>query len=119
MAKTNLTGIECPIGCSIDVEVEGEQVLSVSGNNCPRGRMYAENEVICPRRVLTSTVRAQSGEMIPVKTDAPVKKSDMFELMKRINGTHPVLPVKIGDIIVKDIAEGINLIATGNTPAHD
>ena len=119
MTKTTLTCIECPIGCSIDVEVEGEQVLSVSGNNCPRGKMYAENEVICPRRVLTSTVRAASGEMIPVKTDAPVKKTDMFEIMKKINGAHPVLPVKIGDIIIKDVAEGINLIATGNAPAHN
>ena len=119
MTKTNLTCIECPIGCSIDVETEEEKVLSVSGFGCPRGRMYAENEVICPRRVLTSTVRAASGEMVPVKTDAPVKKTEMFEIMKKINGAHPVLPVKIGDIIVKDIAEGINLIATGNAPARN
>lgn len=119
MTKTNLTCIECPIGCSIDVEVEGEKVLSVSGNTCPRGKMYAENEVICPRRVLTSTVRAASGEMIPVKTDAPVKKAEMLEIMKKINGAHPVLPIKIGDIIVKNVAENINLIATGNAPAHD
>ena len=118
MTKTTLTCIECPIGCSIDVETEEEKVLSVSGNNCPRGRMYAENEVICPRRVLTSTVRAVSGEMIPVKTDAPVKKADMFEIMKKINETHPALPVKIGDILAGDIAENINLVATGNVPAQ-
>ena len=118
MNKTTLTCIECPIGCTIDVEAEEGQVLSVSGNNCPRGAMYAENEVICPRRVLTTTVRAANGEMIPVKTDAPVRKADMFEIMKKINGAHPVLPVKIGDIIIEDVAEGINLIATGNAPAH-
>ena len=112
--KTNLTCIECPLGCAIEVEVEEGKVLSVKGNTCPRGKMYAESEVICPRRVLTSTVRAVSGEMIPVKTSQPVKKSEMLELIKKINAVHPRLPVKIGDVLLEDIAEGANLIATGN-----
>ena len=112
--RTSLTCIECPLGCSIEVEVEAGKVLSVKGNTCPRGKMYAESEVICPRRVLTSTVRAASGEMIPVKTSQSVKKAEMFELMKKINAVHPQLPVKIGDVLIKDIAEGANLIATGN-----
>ena len=112
--KTNLTCIECPLGCAIEVDAEGGKVLSVIGNTCPRGKIYAESEIICPRRVLTSTVRAVSGEMIPVKTSQPVKKTEMLELMKKINVLHPVLPVKIGDVLLEDIAEGVNLIATGN-----
>ena len=110
----NLTCIECPLGCNIEVEIEGEQVLSVKGNSCPRGKMYAENEVICPRRVLTSTVRATDGRMIPVKTAQPVKKAEMFEVMKKINGVHPTLPVHIGDVLYREIAEGVDLIASGN-----
>ena len=112
--KTNLTCIECPLGCAIEVDIENGKVLSVTGNTCPRGKMYAESEVICPRRVLTSTVRAVSGEMIPVKTSQPVKKAEMFEIMKKINKVHPKLPVKIGDVLSENIAEGANLIATGN-----
>ena len=112
--KTELTCIECPMGCSIEVETEGEKVLSVKGNTCPRGKMYAESEVVCPKRVLTTTVRAKSGEMIPVKTDAPVKKADMLSLMKKINALHPTLPVKIGDVLYKDLAEGVDLVAAGN-----
>ena len=114
MNRTNLTCIECPLGCSIDVETEGASVLSVQGNGCPRGKAYAESEVVCPRRVLTSTVRAKSGEMIPVKTARPVKKAEMFELMQKINGVHPVLPVRIGDVLYAHITEDIDLIATGN-----
>ena len=112
--RTNLTCIECPLGCAIDVEVVEGKVISVTGNTCPRGKMYAESEVICPRRVLTSTVRAVSGEMIPVKTSQPVKKAELLELMKKINALHPTLPVKIGDVLLENIAEGTNLIATGN-----
>lgn len=113
--KHSLTCIECPLGCGIEVEAEGGKVLSVTGNSCPRGKLYAESEVICPRRVLTSTVRAKSGEMIPVKSDKPVKKSELFSLMKKINAVHPTLPVKIGDVLCKDFAEeGIDLVAAGN-----
>ena len=114
MKAVNLTCIECPMGCSIQVEIEGEKVFSVKGNSCPRGKLYAESEVICPRRVVTSTVRARDGRMIPVKTDQPVKKEEMFEVMKKINGIHPELPVHIGDVLYEGITEGINLVATGN-----
>ncbi len=114
MRKTNLTCIECPIGCAIEVETEGETVLSVVGNSCPRGKTYAENEVVCPKRVLTTCVRAESGEMLPVKTDAPVKKSELFTLMKKINALRVQKPVKIGDILVEKIDGEANLVATGN-----
>ena len=57
-----LTCIECPVGCEITAETENGEVKSVRGNSCPRGRMYAESEVVCPRRVVTSAVRAENGE---------------------------------------------------------
>lgn len=113
--KQNLTCVECPMGCFIEVEVENGKAVSVVGNGCPRGKMYAENEVVCPKRVLTTTVRMTDGSMISVKTNAPVKKTEMFETMKKINAMHPTAPVKIGDVLVREIAEGVDLIATGNS----
>ena len=114
MNTVNLTCIECPFGCSIEVQTDMGKVVSVKGNTCPRGKAYAENEVVCPKRVLTSTVRAVNGSMIPVKTNQPVKKAEMFSVMKKINGVHPALPVKIGDVLYKEIAEGVDLVASGN-----
>ena len=114
MSIVSLTCIECPIGCSIEVEMQDGKVVSVKGNACPRGKLYAENEVVCPKRVVTSTVRATDGTMIPVKTDKPVKKSEIFAIMEKINNTVCVLPVKIGDVLVENISDDANLIATGN-----
>lgn len=113
MRKT-LTCIECPIGCTIEVELQDGKVIRVQGNGCPRGKLYAENEVVCPKRVVTSTVRAKSGEMIPVKTDVPVKKSELFTVMEKINATICELPVKIGDVLVENISDDANLIVAGN-----
>lgn len=115
MSVKILTCIECPIGCQIEVEIENGNPVSIKGNACPRGKLYAENEVVCPRRVLTTTIRAKNGTLIPVKTDKPIKKNEIFEVMKKINALVCALPVKIGDIIVKNITEDINLIATGNS----
>ena len=39
-----LTCIECPLGCEIEAEVDGEQLVSVSGYGCLRGKKYAESE---------------------------------------------------------------------------
>ena len=112
--KKILTCIECPIGCTIEVELQDEKVVRLQGNGCLRGKAYAENEVVCPKRVVTSTVRAKSGEMVPVKTDAPVKKSEIFAVMAKINATTCELPVKIGTVLVKNISDEANLIVAGN-----
>lgn len=112
--KKTLTCIECPIGCQLEVELENGVAVSVKGNACPKGKAYAESEVVCPVRVVTSTVRAQNGVMVPVKTEKPVKKSEIFAVMQKINAASCTLPVKIGDVIVNNISDGVNLIATGN-----
>ena len=112
--KRMLTCIECPIGCEIEVELEKGKVVSLTGNGCPRGKVYAEAEVVCPKRVVTSTVRAENGEMIPVKTDKPVRKDAIFEVMQKINQTTCKMPVVLGDILVENICDDANLIVTGN-----
>ena len=109
-----LTCVECPMGCDIEVEIENGKVIAVMGNTCPRGKLYAENEVVCPKRVLTTTVKSNDGRLIPVKTDMPVKKADMFILMQKINGLTVQTPDKIGDVLVENFADGANLVATGN-----
>ena len=112
--KKKLTCIECPIGCEIEVEMENGIVTSVKGNTCPRGKIYAEAEVVCPKRVVTSTVRAENGEMIPVKTDKPIRKDAIFQVMQKINATTCKMPLSLGDILVENICDDANLIVTGH-----
>ena len=111
MKTVNLTCIECPIGCEITATLDCEKVIKVDGNGCPRGKLYAENEVVCPKRVLTTTVKSESGKMIPVKSSQPIKKADLFSAMERVNGITVKLPVKIGDVIIENLCEGVDIIA--------
>ena len=107
-----LTCVECPMGCEIEVTLDGEKVVAVKGNTCPRGKAYAENVVTCPRRVLTTSVRAVDGRMVSVKTASPIKKSETFTVMEKINKIIVSAPVKIGQIICENVSENVNLVAT-------
>lgn len=113
MTKT-LTCIECPMGCEIMVDEENGVVKNVRGNSCPRGKIYAESEAVCPKRIVTSTVRAENGEMIPVKTNKPVKKDEIFKVMEIIRNTKCRFPVQLGEVLVTNISGDADLIVSGN-----
>ena len=102
------------MGCQIEVTVENGKATSVVGNSCPRGKLYAENEVVCPKRVVTSTVKTTCGAMLPVKTDKPVKKTEVFAVMEKINAFVASVPAHIGDVLIENISDDASLVATGD-----
>lgn len=110
-----LTCIVCPRGCQLRVELDGDKVVGVSGNICKRGEAYAETECTSPTRTVTTTVRCESGKVVSVKTSAPVPKSKVFDVMAEINRTTAPDGIKIGDVIIKNVA-GTNsdILATSN-----
>lgn len=111
--KRELICIVCPKGCNMTAEIENGKVLSVSGNTCKRGEEYAINECTNPVRCVTTTMKTENGETVSVKTDTPVAKEKMFELMKIINSKKVVLPISVGDVIIENVF-GCNIVATQN-----
>ena len=111
--ERKLTCIICPLGCELNVKLEEGKVISVSGNTCKRGEIYAKNECTNPQRTITSTLRCEDGSLVPVKTDRPIPKGTIEECMKIINAATAKLPVRVGDIIIKDVF-GANIVATAN-----
>ena len=109
--KKELTCIACPLGCSLSVTLDGNEVISVEGNTCPKGKDYAINECTAPVRTVTTTVRCTNGELLSVKTNKPIPKDKVFDAMKIINGTIATLPVSMGDTIIEDLF-GASLGAT-------
>lgn len=115
--KKNLVCVSCPLGCPIEVEMENGEVISVTGNTCKRGDLYARTEMTHPVRSLTSTVKVEGGvhPVVPVKSASPVPKEKMLDCMKVINSVTVKAPVKIGDVVITDIlGTGVNIVATNN-----
>ena len=108
----DMTCIICPRGCALKVKIEGENI-TVSGNSCPKGKQYAIDECTNPTRTVTSSVRVENREdtMVSIKTEKPVPKDKIFEVMRLIRAKSVCAPVKIGDVIIKD-AFGTKIVAT-------
>lgn len=110
-----LTCIVCPKGCQLKVELENGAITAVTGFTCPRGKQYAIDECTHPMRTVTSTVRAQTGEVVPVKTNRTIPKELVFDLMKGINRTTVSLPVHIGDTVITNaLGTGADVVVTAN-----
>lgn len=111
----NYTCIVCPMGCSVDVEIENDKIVSVKGNTCKRGEEYVKAEITNPVRTITSTVKTADGRVISVKTSKPVPKKMIFECMKEINSVKTDLQIKPGDVIIENVAgSGADIIATSS-----
>jgi CxxC motif-containing protein len=113
MANKELICINCPRGCHLTIDDQ----LNVTGNFCPRGAIYAKQEVTNPTRTVTSTVRISGAELplCPVKTAQPIPKGKMSEIMASINGVSLMAPVRIGQVVIANVCgTGIAVVATRN-----
>ena len=121
MEEKNLICINCPMGCMLTVVMEGEEILSVKGNTCKRGDIYARKELTNPTRIVTSTVKVSGGNenMVSVKTKEDIPRGKVLECVRELKNIVVEAPVSIGDTILKDAAgTGVNIVATKNVSAR-
>ena len=117
--KLPLTCIICPMGCSMEVEVETnasgqKKVLSVKDNGCKRGEQYAAKELQNPTRTLTTTIKVEGGQLplVPVKTAGEVPKESLLQCMEVVRRASCKAPVKRGDVLIYDLlGTGVNVVA--------
>lgn len=116
MSETRkLTCIVCPRGCQIKAVCEDGKLVEITGYTCPRGKEYAESECLKPVRTLTTTIRIDEGEilLLPVKTEKPVNKHLLMDMMTVINNVRVKAPVSLGQVIIPNILEtGVDIVAT-------
>jgi len=128
-----LVCITCPLGCRLEItrlQESGiqQEALSVSGNRCPRGVKYAQEELLAPKRMVSATARiagaagieagglsASLGSIarLPVRSTAAYAKEGVPELLEAIYRLNVTLPVRRGDVLIRDYkGSGIDVIAT-------
>lgn len=103
--------VVCPKGCRIGVNEEGK----ISGYGCLRGLKYAEDELTCPKRTLTSTVKIISRELkrLPVSTNRDIPKEKMMDVMRVLNKVVARAPIRLGAVIVANVLDtGADIVAT-------
>lgn len=101
MTERKLICVSCPLGCELTVMIEGKEVISVTGNRCPRGEEYARDEAVEPKRVLMTLVKVEGGaeRVVSVKTDRPIPLRLFPEAMERVRELSVKAPVSIGTVL--------------------
>jgi len=113
--KHKMTCICCPMGCELNIDDTDPEHPAVSGNRCPRGAAYGREEMLDPKRTVTAVVHSNSGSVpyIPVRTDKPLAKALIPELLQQLYLKDVQVPVKNGDVLLANYrGTGINVIFT-------
>ena len=113
-----ITCINCPMGCQMEVEREGETVLSVTGNTCKRGEAYARQECVRPLRMVTAVAPVEGRDMpVSVKTRTPIPKQEIDDCMRAILAAPFRPPIAAGDVLIENVCgTGVDVIATKAVP---
>ena len=109
----DLICITCPKGCEAKVWSD-DGGIKVKGKICKKGRVYLAQEFLEPMRILTTTVviASSSSRRLPVRTANAFPKKDLFRAMVQIARLTVEPPVRIGEVILPDLAgSGVDLIA--------
>ena len=109
-----ITCINCPMGCRMEVEHEGEEVISVKGNTCKRGENYARQECVAPQRMITAVAPVADRDMpVSCKTRTPIPKKLIDDCMRAIMEKPFTAPIAAGDVLISNVCNtGVDVIAT-------
>ena len=109
MKRKELTCIVCPNGCPLEIDFEEKpaiQVIQIEGHTCDKGPKWAEQELTRPMRTIAGNIQVENGDfpLVSVRTDAPIPKNSIFQVMKEIQSTTVKAPVSIGETLIKNPA---------------
>ncbi|MBQ8082845.1 MAG: DUF1667 domain-containing protein [Clostridia bacterium] len=99
------------------VEREADGTITVTGNSCPRGELFAHQELTAPKRTICSTVATAFPEapVLPVRVSTDIPKEKIFDVMKEIDHVRVTTPVHRGDVLIPDVlGTGADVIVTSD-----
>ncbi|MBN2534610.1 MAG: DUF1667 domain-containing protein [Spirochaetales bacterium] len=107
MQEKEIICISCPLGCHLKVTGRRGQDITVTGNQCIRGEIYGKEEFLAPTRIVTAVVRTNSAKYpyVPVKTDRPVIRARIPELLRELYRIKTSIPIQCGDVIIENYDE--------------
>lgn len=111
--------IVCPTGCPINAITDKDGNVTFEGYTCKRGLEYAQQEYHEPKRILTTTMQVENGflPLIPVRTNKPIPKDRLKDVLKEIAKKNSKAPIKMGDILIENVLDlDAHIIASRDLP---
>jgi sulfite reductase (NADPH) flavoprotein alpha-component len=114
--------IGCPTGCGGEVIMEDGAVVELRGFTCDVGKTYAAEEVVAPKRMVTTTVRVAGGALpvLPVVSDRPILKGSIFACLRLLRDVTVIAPVAAESVVLADaLGLGVNFLASRDCASFD
>lgn len=111
-----LVCITCPNSCRMTAQLK-DGAWIVTGNKCARGKKFAEDEMTCPKRTFSTTVKTAWNEVpvVPVRVSCEIPKERIFDVMEVINHTTVRQSIGRDDVLIPDVLGlGADVIVTSN-----
>lgn len=106
----------CDKNCILGID-KCDKSVEVYGNLCNEGIKYANMELSNNKDTLTTLVRIKGSKLnvVPVKSNKPISKDLWIECSKALSRLYVGAPVKIGDIVCKNILNTrVDIVCTKN-----
>lgn len=103
------------MSCNIRAKIRNGEIVEVEGAGCKRGIDYCVKEIRSPVRDFFTTIRVKDGKtpLLSVRSTEPVSKNILMACATELSKLIVPAPVRIGDVIVRNILHsGIDIIAT-------
>ncbi len=113
--KGEIICIVCPTSCPVEAQWDETELLSIDHAQCKLAWDYVRSEIFDPRRTVTTTVLVEGADLplISVKTDSPVPKHMVMDVMDHLAHVVVHAPVELGEVIVPDVlGTGCAVVAT-------
>ena len=113
--ESKITCIICPIGCEVTILHKEGIITNIEGHQCKKGIQYVKEELLDPKRTLTTTMMIKDGELplVSVKTSRPIPKKRRFDVMDCISQIEVEAPLEIGDVLVRNVLDlDADIVAT-------
>ncbi|NEZ48011.1 DUF1667 domain-containing protein [Clostridium niameyense] len=97
--------------------IEDNDYKKIKGNECNLGIDYGKLYNNSTKGIFTSLVRVKGSKnnIVPVKTTRPIDRSLWIACSKALSRLYVGAPIKIGDIICKNILNtGVDIVCTKN-----
>jgi CxxC motif-containing protein len=107
--RKDLVCFICPNSCVLSI-IGDETNPHIENNRCSRGIDFALKELHDPERILTSTMRVLNGvlPLVSVRSDNPVKKTELQKIISQLDAITIQAPVTCGQILMTSV--GINKV---------
>jgi len=107
--------IACPNGCRLTIEKTEGETLLVTGNKCSKGIVFANEEILTPKRSVCTTVRTTYKKLpvVPVRTDGEIPKEKIFDFVEETKKIVLDRPYAFQESVIENLfGLGINVVCS-------